>query len=211
MAFSSLSFTSFYFLKHETTRPRKKSSGPFNFGIQIRTLPGFLLQNLFGVCLQNTPKLIPDIYAVAGHKVCGEIVLPEEIKRKRLVAPDQIELNVVAEFSMKTRRCSVLPLLYAKTELFDPQKHKDFSDFTTFGFLVLQEKEGKYKPAVLADGKPEILDASDAPEQYRELMGYAMHPHESVGRTFASMLTVRRDSWPVQTQALHKALYRTAK
>jgi hypothetical protein len=174
------------------------------------TLRLFLLSKLFLISLRDNPTLISESYAVFGFRVCEPIELPDDIQRRRLVTPNQIEWNVVTELTMKTRKCTVLPLTYAKTDSYDPQIHKDFMDFSNIGLLVLEKKDGKYTP-VLSNGKPEILALADAPDQYQKVMGYYVYPQERLGYAFAGLFTMNRDSWPKLFQSLHKVIYRSEK
>jgi hypothetical protein len=76
-----------------------------------------------------------------------------------------------------------------------------------FRLLVLDEADGKFHPAVLPDGKPQLLEVSAVPDYWQQIgrnTRYVIHPEEILADNFVLLIHPKPNAPPPTPAILEK-------
>ncbi len=82
-------------------------------------------------------------------------------------------------------------MLLARSERYDVKKGGEFFDSMDFRLLVLDEAGGRFRPSVLPDGKPRLLNPAEVPDYLDQIgrnTGYIIHPEEILADNFVLLV-----------------------
>lgn len=174
-----------------------------------------VFHELFHVERTHDPGRRRELYRIIGFDVCPEIPLPGKLRDRKITNPDAPNIDsfirVKDASGAAGARVPVTPVLYGRSDRFDPKAGGPFFRQMVFSLLVLEEVEGgggKLRPALTPAGEPRLLEPSKTPD-YLEQIGkntdYVIHPEEVLADNFAMLLLGAPGGAP-QTPRLLEAL-----
>ena len=132
-----------------------------------------------------------ELYKLIGFVVCPEIVLPDELRARKITNPDAPLIDSFIRVRVGGVRVAAAPVLIARTERYDTKKGGEFFDSMDFRLLVLDQVQGRFQPALLPGGKPRLLDPAQVPD-YLDQIGrntqYIIHPEEILADNFVFLV-----------------------
>jgi hypothetical protein len=130
------------------------------------------------------------LYKIIGFDVCPEIVLPAELRSRKITNPDAPLLDSFIRVRVGGRHVPAAPVLIARTERYDTKQDGEFFASMDFRLLVLEEIHGRLQPSML-QGKPHLLDPAEVPD-YLDQVGrnteYIIHPEEILADNFVLLV-----------------------
>jgi hypothetical protein len=144
------------------------------------------IHELFHVLSRQNPDLREQLYAVIGFKKCNEIMLPDDLAVRRLTNPDAPTNDNYIQVGFKDSTVKVIPLLYSREQIYDPEIGKTIFDYLVFELMVVRKVEDIWHPA-LKEGKPWLLGVREVSgffEQIGNNTQYIMHPEEILAENF---------------------------
>jgi hypothetical protein len=172
-----------------------------------------IFHELFHMYSRHHPERREALYRILGFEVCPEIALPESLRRRKLTNPDAplidsvIRVRVASGSGLETSRRPVTPVLSATTERYDVKKGGEFFDSMEFRLLVLDEVGAGFRPAVLPDGKPWMLEVSALPDYWEQIgrnTRYVIHPEEILADNFVLLIHPKPNTPPPTPAILEK-------
>jgi tetratricopeptide (TPR) repeat protein len=154
-------------------------------------LEHLLFHELFHIYRRNYPDNRKALYRIIGYEVCAPIELPEELRSRKITNPDAPPVDSVIRIRLDGRRVPVTPVLFSKTEHYDARAGGDFFKSVVFRLMALEETADGLKPSLSPDGKPRLLDPSDAADYLDQVgrnTGYIIHPEEILAENFALLV-----------------------
>lgn len=151
-----------------------------------RGFEDIFIHELFHVISNGHRELRPELYGLLGFTECGEVALPDEIRRWLITNPDSYENNYRIDVLENDEVVSVMPV-----HLFSNERYRRRSGGTFFAYietrlLVLDESEGKTTLRT-RDGHPVMLDANACREYMRKVARntrYMLQPEEVLAENF---------------------------
>ncbi len=113
-----------------------------------------------------------------------------EAARQILTNPDGVQTGWTINVTNQNERLSAVPILFATTPQYDIRKGGEFFDYLTFKLLVVSNQGGTWA-AKLKDGKPRLLDSSEAQGFLEQIGGntdYIIHPDEILAENFVYLV-----------------------
>ncbi len=153
-----------------------------------------VFHELFHVYRTHNPRRREALYRIVGFQPVPEISLPEPLARRKLTNPDAPLIDSVIRVKVDGASTPVTPVLLAASDRYDVAKGGEFFEQMQFKLLVLQENDGRFRPA---GAEPRLLDPSKVPD-YREQTGvntrYVIHPEEILADNFVLLANGRADA-----------------
>lgn len=161
-------------------------------------LSGLLAHELFHVLSRANPDLRHRLYRAIGFRRCKPVRLPPNIRPRRITNPDGFRNNYCIEVKLKGSTRWAMPIVYSRTEEYDPARGHSFGDYVRFRLLLLERADGA------SDGEPmsvHPLGGADGPrlvklravsgylEKTGKNTGYIIHPDEILAENFRLLLT----------------------
>lgn len=153
-----------------------------------------VFHELFHVYRTHNPGRRAALYRVVGFAPTEEIPLPEPLARRKLTNPDAPRIDSVIRVQVDGAPTPVTPVLLGDGDRYDVSRGGEFFQQMKFRLLVLEEKDGRFRPAGDA---PRVLDPSQAPDylgQTGRNTGYVIHPEEILADNFVQLVNGRTDA-----------------
>ncbi|MGC4115314.1 MAG: hypothetical protein QM765_12055 [Myxococcales bacterium] len=147
---------------------------------------------LFHVLARRNTDLRDALYGLLGFKACANVPFPEELAARRLTNPDAPESRHFVEVTVAGKAEKVVPVIYSRTQRYDPKTKKPFFEYLDFRFMEITvapdggactPKQEKGRAVLVAPDK-----VSGFFEQVGKNSGYIIHPEEILADNFAILL-----------------------
>jgi hypothetical protein len=153
-----------------------------------------VFHELFHVYRSHDPARRGALYRIVGFAPTSEIPLPEPLARRKLTNPDAPRIDSVIRVKVDGVATPVTPVLLGNGDRYDVSRGGEFFQQMKFRLLVLEEKDGRFRPAGEA---PRLLEPSQVPdylEQTGRNTGYVIHPEEILADNFVQLVNGRTDA-----------------
>lgn len=134
------------------------------------------------------------LYRIVGFAPSGAIPLPDRLARRKLTNPDAPRIDSVIGVKVDGVATPVTPVLLGDGDRYDVSRGGEFFQQMKFRLLVLDEKDGRFRPA---GETPRLLEPSQAPDyldQTGRNTGYVIHPEEILADNFVQLVNGRTDA-----------------
>lgn len=149
-----------------------------------------LIHELFHVLSRANPGLRDRLYASIGFLRCEEVKLPPDIKARKITNPDAPANDHCILLKAAGKDVWAVPVLYGRTERYDPASKASFFSHFELRLLVADRKPGQDKPGISA-GDTRLVSLKDTTgffEQIGRNTTYIIHPEEIVADNFALLV-----------------------
>lgn len=153
-----------------------------------------VFHELFHVYRTHNPGKRAALYRIVGFTPSAEIPLPEPLARRKLTNPDAPRIDSVIRVKVDGVATPVTPVLLGAGDRYDVSRGGEFFEQMSFRLLVLEEKDGRFRPA---GESPRLLEPSQAPDyldQTGRNTGYVIHPEEILADNFVQLVNGRADA-----------------
>src|SRR5215472_17728928 len=154
-------------------------------------LQDLVFHELFHVYRTHNPAKRRDLYQVIGFDVCPEIVLPTEIRARKITNPDAPLIDSFIQLRTADGVVAVTPVLFARTDRYDTKAGGEFFESMVFQLMVLDKKGDRFEAAVLPGGNADLRDLAQLPDYLGRIgrnTNYVIHPEEILAENFVLML-----------------------
>lgn len=153
--------------------------------VKGNSLRGLIAHESFHVLSRNAAGLRDRLYRVIGFQPCGEILFPPSLASRKITNPDAPQNDHCIHVRAAVW---VVPILFSKTDRYDPNRGGEFFDYLEFKFLVVQKSDSHatYDPSKLI-----LLDANQLQGFYEQVgrnTEYIVHPEEILADNFEFLL-----------------------
>jgi hypothetical protein len=155
-----------------------------------KSLDKLLPHELFHVLSRHNPALRQALYNTIGFRQTNEVQLPEALRSRKITNPDAPLNNQYITVTQNGRQLELMPVLFSKTERYDPARGGTLFTYLTFKLMALDGAPGKHRP-LLVGGQPVLYDAAQVPgffEQVGRNTDYIIHPEEILADNFVMLL-----------------------
>jgi len=147
---------------------------------------------LFHVLSRANPELRDRLYEAIGFVKCGELEFPAALKSRKITNPDAPHNDHCIRLQADGKPVWAIPILYSRSEKYDPARGGEFFAYLQFQFLVVERRDVSLGVEPVLDGRePRLLDLQDADgffEQVGRNTGYLIHPEEILADNFALLV-----------------------
>ena len=153
-----------------------------------------VFHELFHVYSTHNPGGRAALYRIVGFTPTAAIPLPEPLARRKLTNPDAPRIDSVIRVKVDGVATPVTPVLLGDGDRYDVSRGGEFFEQMKFRLLVLDERDGRFRPAGEA---PRLLEPSKVPdylEQTGRNTGYVIHPEEILADNFVQLANGRTDA-----------------
>lgn len=156
-----------------------------------------IAHEIFHVFTRYNPKVREALYESIGFFPCNEIEFPKKLKSRKITNPDAPKNKhyIIVKYSGKA--VSVVPILFLRTQKYDPKKGGEFFNYLTLKLLVIRKYKGKWE-AKYSDGKPILIDMEQVTGFYDQVgqnTSYIIYPEEIVAENF-ELLVIGKQNLP---------------
>jgi hypothetical protein len=173
------------------------------------TLERVLPHEVFHVLSSHNPPLREALYEIIGFKPCNEVPLPPGLAARKITNPDAPVNNHFVTVVEGGRTWEMMPILFAKSERYDPARGGSLFQYLDFKLLGL-ENDGRGRRAALVDGKAVLFEPARVAgfgEQIGRNTTYTIHPEEVLADNFVFLINGRIDlPSPRVVEAMGKVL-----
>ena len=155
-----------------------------------KSLDKLLPHELFHVLSRHNPALRQALYRTIGFRQTNEVQLPETLRSRKITNPDAPLNDQYISVTQNGRQMELMPVLFSKTERYDPARGGTLFTYLTFKLMALEGAPGKHRP-MLVSGQPVLYDAAQVPgffEQVGRNTDYIIHPEEILADNFVMLL-----------------------
>lgn len=151
-------------------------------------LRGTIAHELFHVLSRNAPDLRDRAYAAIGFQPCGEISFPPSLASRKITNPDAPKNDHCIRIESGQKSIWAVPILFSKSEHYNPAAGGEFFDYLDFKFLVVQKSDSH---ATYDPSKITLLDVNQLQGFYEQIgrnTDYILHPEEILADNFEYLL-----------------------
>jgi hypothetical protein len=145
-----------------------------------------IAHELFHILSRANRELREKLYAVIGFTPCPEVELPADLRPRKITNPDAPRNDHAVKVLVAGKEVRCVPILFSKTEKYDPARGGEFFNYLEFKFLV-----PAISPAPAKVVGPE--EVSGFFEQIGRNTDYIIHPEEILAENFAILVRGSRD------------------
>ena len=171
--------------------PRKEIAG------RERAIRKLICHELFHVLSRANPELKERLYQVIGFEKCGEIEFPAKLKSRKITNPDAPKNDHCIRLQVDGKAVWAIPILYSKTEKYDPGRGGEFFRYLVFRLLLVERSGDPTAVKPVYDGpEPRLVDMNKVSgffEQVGKNTGYIIHPEEILAENFALLVLEERN------------------
>lgn len=152
------------------------------------SLQGTIAHELFHVLSRNAPDLRDRAYAAIGFQSCGEIPFPPTLVARKITNPDAPKNDHCIRVESGQTSIWVVPILFSKSEHYNPATGGEFFEYLDFKFLAVQKPDSH---ATYDPSRVTLLDVSQIQgffEQVGRNTDYIIHPEEILADNFKFLL-----------------------
>jgi hypothetical protein len=155
-----------------------------------RGLEDLLIHELFHVLSRNHQDLQKRLYRVVGFIPIHEIAYPAGLRSRKITNPDGVQSGWAIQITNQNHELSAVPILFASTAQYDPQKGGEFFNYLQFKLLVVTNHNDTWQPQLL-ENQPCLLEPREAHgffEQVGQNTDYIIHPDEILAVNFVHLI-----------------------
>lgn len=155
-----------------------------------KSLDKLLPHELFHVLSRHNPALRQALYNTIGFRQTNEVPLPEALRSRRITNPDAPLNDQYLTVVQDGRNLDLMPILFSKTERYDPARGGTLFTYLTFKLMALEGVPGKHRP-LLAGAQPVLYDPAQVPGFFQQVgrnTDYIIHPEEILADNFVMLL-----------------------
>jgi hypothetical protein len=165
-------------------------------------LPRLLAHELFHIASRANPALAERLYAVVGFTRCTEASYPANLAPRKLTNPDAPRNDYCIRVMLDGRRVAATPILFSRTESYDPVRGGEFFDYLQLGLLI-RAAPGEALSSEKIVGLQQVTGFF---EQVGQNTQYVIHPEEILADNFALLVLDMRAKSPAVLTSLRRAL-----
>jgi len=164
-----------------------------------RAMQKLVCHELFHILSRANPELKERLYRVIGFEKCAEIKFPAKLKSRKLTNPDAPKNDHCIRLQVDGKAAWVVPILFSKTEKYDPGRGGQFFRYLEFRMLLVERSSESMAVKVIYDGaEPRLAGMNKVSgffEQVGRNTGYIIHPEEILADNFA-LIVLKERSMP---------------
>lgn len=127
-------------------------------------------------------------YAAIGFQPCGEVSFPPALAARKITNPDAPKNDHCIRVESGRTSIWLVPILFSKSDHYNPATGGEFFDYLDFEFLVVEESgsHATYDPS-----KVTLLNVGQIQGFYEQVgrnTGYIIHPEEILADNFEYLL-----------------------
>lgn len=153
-----------------------------------------VFHELFHIYRSHDPGRRAALYRIVGFAPSAEIPLPGPLARRKLTNPDAPRIDSVIRVTVGGVATPVTPVILGDGDRYDVSKGGEFFQQMKFRLLVLEESDGRFRPAGEAAKLLEPSQVPDYLEQTGRNTGYVIHPEEILADNFVQLVNGRTDA-----------------
>jgi hypothetical protein len=147
-------------------------------------LPRLLAHELFHIASRANPALAERLYAVIGFTRCTEASYPASLALRKLTNPDAPRNDYCIRVTLDGLSVAATPILFSRTESYDPVRGGEFFDYLQLGLLVRTEPGA----ALSTEKVVGLQQVTGFFEQVGQNTQYVIHPEEILADNFALLV-----------------------
>jgi hypothetical protein len=147
-------------------------------------LPRLFAHELFHIASRANPALAERLYAVIGFTRCTEASYPANLVARRLTNPDAPRNDYCIRVTLDGRSVAATPILFSRTDSYDPARGGEFFDYLQLGLLVRTEPGA----ALSTERVVGLQQVTGFFEQVGQNTQYVIHPEEILADNFALLV-----------------------
>jgi hypothetical protein len=151
-----------------------------------------ICHELFHILSRENPKLRDELYELIGFHKCSEIEFPAELKSRKITNPDAPKNDHYIRLQLAGSEVFGIPILFSRTEKYDPAVGGEFFNYLEFEFLLMESKGG----SAAKSSRPKLAapqELSGFEEQVGKNTNYVIHPEEILADNFALLVLGQQD------------------
>jgi formylglycine-generating enzyme required for sulfatase activity len=110
---------------------------------------------LFHILSAANRQMRPAFYNAVGFFEINEIEIPEALRPSLLTNPDYFQHNFAFRVAMPEHTFTAVPVFHSKTLRYEGSNN--YYDFSEFLFVLIENKDGVWRPIIGPDGEPALL------------------------------------------------------
>jgi hypothetical protein len=165
-------------------------------------LPRLFAHELFHIASRANPALAERLYAVIGFTRCTEASYPANLVARKLTNPDAPRNDYCIRVTLDGRSVAATPILFSRTESYDPVRGGEFFDYLQLGLLVRTEPGA----ALSTERVVGLQQVTGFFEQVGQNTQYVIHPEEILADNFALLVLNMNAKSPAVLTGLRRAL-----
>lgn len=176
-------FDSFYTRQNAIVFPAAEVAG------RPAGLRSAILHELFHVLTCHDPGLRKAVYESIGFRPINEVVLPEELQRRKITNPDGIQNGWMISLTNHNEVVQAVPILLATGNSFNPSGG-GANPYDYFRLLVVAPGRAGWVAQLVA-GQPRLLKPTETTgwfEQIGRNTRYTIHPDEILADNFVKLI-----------------------
>ena len=155
-------------------------------------LQAILTHELFHILSRKNPALKEKLYAAIGFKPCGEVPFPTLLKSRKITNPDAPKNDHCIRVSFAGEPAWAIPLLFASSERYSPERGGEFFAYLEFSFLRIEGGDEEPPAKATYDNQQLQLVPPQAIIGFTEQVGrnteYIIHPEEILADNFSLLI-----------------------
>ncbi len=168
--------------------PHKIAYAPAN-------LERLLVHELFHILSRHNRDLREALYQVIGFQPCGEVMLPETLRERKITNPDAPRADHYVAVEYGDAPLAVVPVTYAKEAPYDARRGWGFFDYMELRLLGVHAGATGWAP-LRRRGAPLLVQVDEVEGLYERVgrnAGNMTSPEEILAENFASLVMGDRD------------------
>ena len=153
------------------------------------TLDKTIAHELFHILSRANPALREKLYDIIGFKLCPEVELPPALRSRKITNPDAPRNDHYIELRAAGKEVNAVPILFSKSEKYDPVRGGEFFEYLQFQFLPLPHKEENFASSPLLAPN----EVGGFFEKVGRNTDYVIHPEEILADNFALLVLNERN------------------
>ena len=165
-------------------------------------LQRLLAHELFHIASRANPALAERLYAVIGFTRCTEASYPASLAPRKLTNPDAPRNDYCIHVTLDQRSVLATPILFSRSETYDPVRGGEFFDYLQLGLLVRAEPGA----ALATERIVGLQQVTGFFEQVGQNTQYVIHPEEILADNFALLVLDMNAKSPAVLTGLRRTL-----
>jgi hypothetical protein len=160
--------------------------------VSLEKLSRLVAHELFHILSRHDQALRDRLYRVIGFERCPEIELPAPFTRRRITNPDAPINAHRIRVQQDRRPFWAIPVLYSKSERYDPLQGGSFFKYLQFRLLLEAVEGDSPGPSAPSGSPPKLVEVKEVTgffEQIGRNSSYIIHPEEILAVNFALIVT----------------------
>lgn len=163
--------------------------------LKVDGLTSIVAHELFHLLSRQPTAKRRELYAIIGFELCTPILLPDDLRTRKITNPDAPHVNCVLTLTRQERVLHVAPILFSKQAAYDSLENSNLFTELEFRLVPVQCTEGIWS---VADPNPDrrLWSANEIPSFLQKIgrnTKYIIHPEEILADNFVHLILATPD------------------